>query len=123
MNYAELALADIDSGSSAKASGSSQVPQPKVQAKERTFPFNCYLKRADQYTQSLVKLFKQRRSRACFIGGTHLLEEACAVDYPLVTVFSTQNGTHYINNFGKEACRRAERQKSVRKCGRRSLLR
>jgi len=35
------------------------------------------------------------------LEGTHLLE-ACAVDYPLVTVFSTQNGTHYISNFGSK---------------------
>jgi len=40
------------------------------------------------------------------LEGTHLLEEACAVDYPLVTVFSTPEWHSLHQQLWQQACRR-----------------
>ena len=47
------------------------------------------------------------------LEGTHLLEEACAVDYPLVTVFSTPEWHSLHQQLWQQACRRAERAEIV----------
>lgn len=107
INDAELAeLADaLDSGSSAhKASGfKSRVPH-------LNFGFNVKSRIMLTSLQNpLVKQIrklhasKQRREQGVFlIEGTHLLEEACAVDYPLITVCFTPNGSYNISNFGSK---------------------
>ena len=53
---------------------------------------------------------KQRRAEGMFLlEGTHLLEEACAVNYPLVTVCCTPEWHLIHQQLWQQACERAER--------------
>lgn len=57
---------------------------------------------------------KERREQDVFLlEGTHLLEEACAVDYPLVTVCCTPEWHSLHQQLWQEACQRAERAEIV----------
>ena len=57
---------------------------------------------------------KERREQQLFLlEGTHLLEEACAVDYPLVTVCCTPEWHSRHEQLWQQACQRAERVEVV----------
>lgn len=57
---------------------------------------------------------KERREQGMFLlEGTHLLEEACAVNYPLVTVCCTPEWHSLHEQLWQEACLRAERAEIV----------
>ncbi len=57
---------------------------------------------------------KDRREQQLFIlEGTHLLEEACAVNYPLVTVFCTPQWQERHQQIWEQACRQSERAELV----------
>ena len=57
---------------------------------------------------------KDRREQQLFIlEGTHLLEEACAVNYPLVTVFCTPQWQERHQQTWEQACRQSERAELV----------
>ena len=68
----------------------------------------------------LVKSFrklhsaKQRRQQGVFLlEGTHLLEEACAVDYPLETVLCTPEWQSLHQKLWQQACQLAQRVEIV----------
>lgn len=53
---------------------------------------------------------KERREQGVFlVEGTHLLEVACTVDYPLVTVCCTPEWHSLHQQLWQQACQRAER--------------
>ena len=57
---------------------------------------------------------KERRHQQMFLlEGTHLLEEACAVNYPLVTVCCTPQWQELHPQLWQQACQRAERAELV----------
>ncbi len=57
---------------------------------------------------------KERREQDMFLlEGTHLLEEACAVNYPLVTVCCTPEWHLLHEELWQQACLRAERAEIV----------
>ena len=57
---------------------------------------------------------KERREQQMFLlEGTHLLEEACTVDYPLVTVCCTPEWHSLHEQLWQQACQRAERAEVV----------
>ncbi len=57
---------------------------------------------------------KERHKQQLFLlEGTHLLEEACAVNYPLETVCSTPDWQVAHPSLWKEACRRCDRAEIV----------
>ena len=57
---------------------------------------------------------KERREQGVFLlEGTHLLEEACAVDYPLVTLCCTPEWLSLHQELWQQACQRAERTEIV----------
>ena len=57
---------------------------------------------------------KSRREQGVFLlEGTHLLEEACAVDYPLVTVCCTPEWQELHQQLWQQACQKAERTEIV----------
>jgi TrmH family RNA methyltransferase len=57
---------------------------------------------------------KERREQGVFLlEGTHLLEEACAVDYPLVIVCCTPEWQLLHQQLWEQACQRAERAEVV----------
>ncbi len=57
---------------------------------------------------------KERRHQQLFLlEGTHLLEEACAVNYPLATVCCTPQWQERHQQLWQQACQRAERVELV----------
>lgn len=57
---------------------------------------------------------KERREQQVFLlEGTHLLEEACTVDYPLETVCCTPEWHSLHEQLWQQACQRAERAEVV----------
>lgn len=57
---------------------------------------------------------KERRERQIFLlEGTHLLEEACAVDYPLETVCCTPQWQERHQQLWEQACNRCQRAEVV----------
>ncbi len=57
---------------------------------------------------------KERRHQQLFLlEGTHLLEEACAVNYPLVTVCCTPQWQERHQQLWQQACQQAERAELV----------
>lgn len=57
---------------------------------------------------------KERREQQLFlVEGTHLLEEACAVNYPLVTVCCTPQWQERNQQLWEQACRQCERVEIV----------
>jgi TrmH family RNA methyltransferase len=57
---------------------------------------------------------KERREQKLFLlEGTHLLEEACAVDYPLVTVCCTQQWQESNQQLWVDACNLCDRAEVV----------
>ena len=122
---AELAeLADaLDSGSSAaRLPGSSPGFRIKKQ-KRKSFAFSSPIIQLNVLTSiqnSLVKQIrklhssKERREQDAFLlEGTHLLEVACEVDYPLVTVCCTPEWHLLHQQLWQQVCQRAERTEFV----------
>jgi len=98
-------LADaLDSGSSAARL---QVPGSAFKLKAR----------CNQFTKSLVKQIRKHSAKndeqGMFLLEGHLLEEACAVNYPLVTVCCTPEWHSLHEQLWQQACLRAERAEIV----------
>lgn len=94
-----------------KVKGNSLCPLPFALA-----PLNMLTSLQNPLVKQIRKLHasKERREQGVFLlEGTHLLEEACAVDYPLVTVCCTPEWQSLHQQLWQQASQRAERAEIV----------
>jgi TrmH family RNA methyltransferase len=56
---------------------------------------------------------ERHKQQLCLLEGTHLLQEACAVNYPLVTVCCTPHWQNTHTSLWDEACSRCDRSEIV----------
>ena len=80
------------------------------------YPLNVLTSLQNPLVKQIRKLHasKERRDQGVFLlEGTHLLEEACAVDYPLVVVCCTPEWQSLHQQLWEQAGQRAERAEVV----------